>query len=177
MAEPSVSSPTKTKMDDLKSAVSVFLQTLGETQRDEWVGLASYSTTATVDKALTTDLAAIKKLVDKMKPSGWTDIGAGINAGRTVLAGGHDPAFSEKVMILMTDGNHNQATSPETAAQAAKNENIVIHTITFGADADQTRMKNIAAQTGGTFHHAPDGVTLQQVFRDLARSISTVLAQ
>jgi Ca-activated chloride channel homolog len=157
--------------------VGVFLTTVTDPSQQQLVGLASYSTTATLDQALTSNLATIQQKVNSLNAGGWTDIGAGINTGRTILAGGHNPQFCEKIMILMTDGIHNQPTSPEDAAQQARLSNIVIHTLTFGADADQARMKAIAATTGGTFHHAPDGATLSAAFADIAKTIRAALTQ
>jgi len=165
------------KMLDLKAAVGVFCRTLEENPEPTLLGLGSYSTTATLDQSLTTDLSLIERKVNRMVADGWTNIGAGINTGRTILAGGHDAGFAEKTMVLMTDGLHNQAVSPEAAARAAKQENIVIHTVTCGRDADVRRMRAIAELTGGTYYHAPDGATLRESFRAIARNLSTVLAQ
>jgi len=165
------------KIADLKIGVGIFLDAVNDPNHQPLVGLASYSTTATLDQHLTSDLNAVRKKANAMDANGWTNIGDGINTGRTILAGGHDAEFSEKIMVLMTDGIHNQPTSPEDAAQAAKQENIVIHTITFGADADQDRMRAIANTTGGTFHHAPDGATLQQAFFEIGMTIRTSLTQ
>jgi Ca-activated chloride channel family protein len=165
------------KIADLKSAVAVFLSTVADPNQTQLVGLGSYSTTATLDQPLTSNLSTIQTKVNSMVAAGWTDIGAGINTGRTILAGGHNRQFCEKIMILMTDGIHNQQTSPEGAAANAKLENIVIHTLTFGADADQARMRAIAATTGGTFHHAPDGATLSAAFQDIAKTIRSALIQ
>jgi Ca-activated chloride channel family protein len=165
------------KLKDLKSAVGVFISAISDPNQQPFVGLASYSTNATLDQQLTSNMSSIEEKSKAMVADGYTNIGAGINTGRTILAGGHDPQFTEKIMVLMTDGIHNQATSPETAAEQAKLSNIVIHTLTFGNDADQTRMRAIATTTGGTFHHAPDSDALNQAFADIARTIRTVLTQ
>ena len=165
------------KLADLKSGAVIFLNTLGTSSQPQLVGLASYSTDSTLDQSLTSDRALVQQKVNDMNADGWTNIGAGINTGRAILDGGRDPRFVEKVMVLMTDGIHNQATSPEDAAAAAKQSNMVIHTLTFGADADQDRMRAIADLTGGTFHHAPDADALMQAFEDIARTIRTSLTQ
>ena len=165
------------KLTDLKSGVSTFLDTIGGPNFLPLIGLATYSTNATLDQNLTSTLSTVQQKSDAMIADGYTNIGAGINIGRTILAGGRDSNYAEKVMILMTDGIHNQATSPEDAALIARQERIVIHTITFGTDADQDRMRAIAVTTGGTFHHAPDGATLQQAFREIATTIRTSLVQ
>jgi len=165
------------KLTDLKAGVGIFLDTFYNPSQPQLVGLSSYSTNATLDQDLTSDFAVVRQKANDMVADGWTNIGEGINFGRTILQGGRDPRFVEKTMVLMTDGIHNQATSPETAAAAAKANNMVIHTLTFGDDADLDRMRAIADLTGGTFHHAPDGDALMQAFEDIARTIRTSLTQ
>lgn len=172
------------KLTDLKSAVTAFLQVLADrNSTQEYVGLVTYSTTPTINQKLTSDLNLVKKQMSKITASGWTDIGGGIDTGRSVLGGGHNASLSVKAIVLMTDGvqivnnDPKAGTQPEAAAARARQQNILIHTITFGTDADKTRMQAVAQITGGTYHHAPDGATLRQVFRDLARTVSTALTQ
>ena len=165
------------KLTDLKAGVGIFLDTFNNPTQPQRVGLASYSTTSTLDQQLTTDFEVVRQKVNDMEADGMTNIGEGMFTGQTVLEGGRDPRFVEKTMVLMTDGIHNQATSPEAAAAAAKANNMVIHTLTFGEDADKDRMRAIADLTGGTYHHAPDGAALMQAFEDIALTIRTSLTQ
>ncbi len=46
----------------------------------------------------------------------------------------------ERSMIVMTDGLHNTGLEPEPIAINLAAQGIVIHTITFGSDADKPRM-------------------------------------
>lgn len=80
-------------------------------------------------------------------------------------------------MVLMTDGRHNTGTDPIDAARRAADEGVVVHTITFGGDADQSRMRQVAALTGGTFNHAPDGDALIDIYREIALTLLTQLTQ
>jgi Mg-chelatase subunit ChlD len=165
-----------TKIADLKEAVSIFLSALGETAQDESVGLASYSTAATRDHDLTQDLADIDAEMQQMTANGYTNIGGGIDVGRAILNDGRSTNFVEKTMILMTDGLHNTGTDPIAAAGRAELDGIVVHTITFGADADSVRMTDVARITGGTYNHAPDGEELKRIYREIALTLATQLS-
>jgi hypothetical protein len=52
---------------------------------------------------------------------------------------------------------------------------MVIHTITFGSDADKTLMKQVAQTTGGLHYHAPTGDDLINCYRLIALTLKTVL--
>jgi uncharacterized protein YegL len=166
-----------TKIEDLKSAVTVFLAALGETPQDEFVGLASYSTGATRDHDLTQDLGLIDNTMQDMLAAGFTNIGGGIDIGNSILSDGRDSNFVEKTIIVMTDGIHNTGTDPYAAAERCRNAGIVIHAITFGAGADQVRAQEVAELTGGTFHHAPTGDDLRDIYREIALTLETQLTE
>lgn len=163
------------KIADLKSAITIFLQTLSLTPQDEEVGLASYATTASINMPLTIDMSLVDAQMRALPARGTTNIGGGIDAGRDILNNGRGSQFVEKTMILMTDGRHNTGTAPEGAAVRAANDGITIHTITFGAGADQSRMRRIADRTGGLFNHAPNGERLREIYRDIALTVLTQL--
>jgi hypothetical protein len=112
----------------------------------------------------------------------WTDrartnIGGGIDMGRQILLADPGASMTEKVMIVLTDGHHNIGTDPLIAATRAAEDGITVHTVTFGWYADQTLMQIVANLAGGTTHHAPDGATLSEIFRDLAMIRKTILTQ
>jgi len=77
----------------------------------------------------------------------------------------------------MTDGLHNTGPEPEPVAIGLASQQIVIHTITFGSDADKVRMQKIAAIGKGRAFHAADGIELNNVFRELALTLSTVITE
>ncbi len=164
-----------TKIRDLKDAVTIFLNALGETPQDEEVGLASYSSDATLDHQLTEDLSLIDATMRGLNAQGMTNIGGGIDVGRAILNNGRNSQFVEKTMIVMTDGIHNTGTDPIGAADRTNRDGIVIHAITFGNNADQNRMRRVATITGGTYNHAPNGTALKRIYREIALTLQTQL--
>jgi hypothetical protein len=154
------------------------------------VGLVSFSTAATVDPAgLTSDYSRISQATANLQAAGVQFIGKGMNAGNNLLLGDPSRQFNQKFMVLAVDGYQfvdeegTQTADPETVAQQAAAQGIVIHTIGMGYNADETLLAQVAALTGGSFHAARDVTALPQVFQTVAnlilasRTTVTILTQ
>ncbi len=165
------------KFNDLRSAISIFTQILADSPVDERVGLASYSTTETEDVQLTEDLSLINAAMSAMPVDGFTNISGGIDAGGRVMFKGQQRDFVERTMIVLTDGLQNRGRPARLAAADVAARGTTIHAITFGADADQAAMRNVAAIGGGRFFHANNGSQLRQVFTDIALTLSTIITE
>lgn len=165
------------KFADLSSAITVFTQTLDGTPVEEEVGLSSYSNLATEDVELTSGYQAINDAMAAMPVSGTTNIGGGMFAADNIMQRGRDPEFVERTIIVMTDGVHNTGTDPVTAANQLAGDNVKIHAITFGAGADQNRMRTVAQIGGGIHIHAPTGQALIDAFREIALTFDTVMTE
>ena len=123
--------------------------------------------------------AAFKLNYLSMRWSEWTHIVDGIEEGTQILFGPGSRPLATPVLILMTDGNHNQSGTPTTAATTAMaaNPDLLIYTVTFGAGADQATMQSIATIGNGTHSHATDVTQLVNVFRDLAQNAGVTLIE
>jgi len=81
----------------------------------------------------------------------------------SVRAFEHSRAKS-KVMILLSDGEHNSGViSPKDALRLAKENNIKIYTIAIG-EADSALMEEIAKVSGGVYYSAISAKELQKVY-------------
>lgn len=165
------------KLLDLQSAVATFVSELNATSADEQLALASYSSTATLDSTLSTNYAPVLSDVQGFTASGMTAIGLALEAGIDGVMGTNRRSLSEPIIVLMTDGNHNTDVEPIVPARDAAARGITVHTITFGNDADITRMQDVAEETGGKHYHATTGSELTAVFRAIAKSLPTQLTQ
>lgn len=165
------------KFSDLRTAIDVFINTLNVTPVNEFVGLASYSDTATVDVLLTQNLSQVSNAFNTMPVDGFTSISRGMDAGEVVFRSGRSRNFVERTMIVMTDGNHNRGPEPSISATRIAADGVVVHTITFGSDADRPRMQEVARIGNGRSFHADNGLQLQQVYREIALSLSTMITQ
>jgi Ca-activated chloride channel homolog len=165
------------KFNELVSAVRVFSQILRDSPVEKRVGLASYSTTASEDVQLTDNLTLIDNTIARLPVAGFTNISGGIDAGGQIMARGRSRDFVERTMIVLTDGLQNlgRPASLATADQAALG--MTIHAITFGADADQSSMQEVARIGKGRFFHANNGAQLRQVFTEIAFTLSTIITE
>lgn len=169
---------TNDKIGDLKSAVNIFLGLMDNTPSDERISLTTYSTTGTKDVDITSNLAGVSRVVQAMPAQGFTAIGEGLEFGSDSLV--NDPLsrrFAEKTIILLTDGRENRGIDAIDVVPVAQGRNQKIFTITFGADADQNLMRQVADATGGFHQHADDGGDLEEAFRTIAETLSVVVVQ
>lgn len=93
-----------------------------------------------------------------------TSIGEGIAMGVRALGGSE---ATSKVIILLTDGEHNSGRiSPKAATALAVEHGIRIHTVGMGqkGEFDEAMLRQIAQQSGGNFYAAYDPETLEGVY-------------
>jgi Mg-chelatase subunit ChlD len=107
---------------------------------------------------------------------GSTGISAGIDQAMAIMAqSAQSRPYALKTIVLLTDGIHNYGRPPADAAVDAADANIVIHTITFSAGADQSQMQEVAEITAGRHFHAPNAADLEAIFREIAWTQPVIL--
>ena len=175
----------------LDSAVRVFTQILRQTNSEERVAIATYSSdvtgdpiialcqpprttlASTLDESLTSSMDTIDAELTSLTSSLWngnTNIEAGVRTGLQELRdNGRYTAL--KKMIVLTDG-HENVGDVSIAARECADEGVQIHAITFGDFADQDAMGEVARIGGGLFQHASDPDDLVKAFRKLAGEIA-----
>ena len=115
-------------------------------------------------QGLTSDKVALKAAIDRIDNSGGTDIGAGVSLGLQELAKSTDAARAQ-IMILLTDGVGSY--DPLLTVQAG-NAGVTIYTIALGTDTDESLLRTIATETGGTYTQVDDASDLPEVFREIS---------
>ena len=116
--------------------------------------------------------------MQELFPSGWTAIGDGLNVGVPTLLDSIARPFAAKTLLVMTDGVHNRGIDPETAAASIVGQyDVTIHAVTFGAGADQDKMKRVAEIGGGDYYHAATGEDLKRIFEEIANNLPTIVVQ
>ena len=170
--------PPRSRWLDLVNASDAFLKYLEESFVAENVALATYGDTATMDRAMTPTYTTIRQGIDgytKKYPSGATNISDGITKGATLLKNGR--AFASKVMVVMTDGIRTAGVDPVAGATTLGKEGVIIYTVTFSNEADQSTMQKVAAAGSGKHFHATTSASLQSAFETIARSIPTIITE
>lgn len=190
--------PTDSRWAVLADAVDLFLEEASKHSRPPQTGLVTWASNyqmpipprtqfeaATVDVPVPfgsladwqSNRAAIRTAVRRLgnQPMmGATNLSAGLDAAVADLTGPRAESHTEKVVILMTDGEWNEGRSPIAAARDAAAAEIVVHTVTM-LTAYQPDVEQVARITGGRHYTTNDAAQLQAAFEELARSLQVVL--
>ncbi|MFK7924390.1 MAG: VWA domain-containing protein [Bacteroidia bacterium] len=148
---------------------------------EDQIGVVLFAEKASAYAPLTMDHDLIQTMIEDIKtgiiqPQG-TAIGSAIAVGINRLRESETPT---KIMILLTDGANNQGRiDPITAAKLAKEYDIRIYSIGVGSSAnkvadrgtelDESTLRQIAIQTGGTYFRAQQAERLQEVFDEISQ--------
>lgn len=173
----------------LSVAVDRFTSALLTTPQSEHLALVSYGSNysscsytnyaATTNQVLSdeyADATSAMQSISNTKFNGMTDISAGILQGIDVLTSAQARPFAAKTMVLMSDGAYTKGVQPSLVAPQAADEDIVIHTITFG-EANPDEMQAIADATGGNHYIAPDAAALQDIFEEIALTLPVMFTE
>lgn len=153
---------------DAKQAAKSFLDNFNPDI--DKAGLVSFSTTATLDEGLTSNINQVKNEIDSLTAGGRTAIGDGIQTANNELInnGRSDVPWTQ---VLLTDGKNNEGIDPLTAASNAAANNIVIYTIGLGSNIDSDILQQIANMTGGKNYTAPTSDDLFQIYNEISAEI------
>ena len=150
----------ESKLNAAKKAVQTIVnsteQTAEKFSANYGMGVVKFSDYAENVTEIHVDYDYIRDCIDLLETYSMTNITDGINYGINQLESVNTP---NKIMILMTDGQHTEGDVSEVidAAKKAGEKDIKIYTIGFGyssADVDETTLKEVASITGGEYSFA-----------------------
>lgn len=161
-----------TRLEVTKEVVREFIRS----RENDRVGLVVFQQDALPLSPPSTDYAALDRMVAELDsgllPDG-TGIGVGLAAALNML---QESTAASRVVILLTDGEHNAPSiRPEAAAALAAALNVRVYTIGVVSDASITRAREIderllqaiATQTGGRYFVASDPTQLADVYAEI----------
>lgn len=182
----------------MRSAVNIFLDEAGQFQYPPRTALVTWSsamdlpyhpytsyTLVDTDHNLpaagsfvwSTNRAAIENVIATRSSraiGGGTTLSAGLDRAVSVLTGPNGRALSNKIIILLTDGQWNAGRDPVLAAQDAAAAGITVHCVSM-LTSTQSTLTQVASITGGQYYATQNAAQLQQAFRDLAKQLPIVL--
>lgn len=200
-----------TRMEAARAAAKAFVE---RQPPGVILGVVAFSDGGIAVQAPSRDQAAVLAAIDRLQPQRGTSLGQGILAAlhtidialnppptdyysnrsptpsptpapTPVPAGTHAPA----VIVLLTDGENNEAPDPLAAARAAADRGIRIDTVGIGSAAgadlvldgftvhtqlNQDLLDQVAATTGGVSYHAADAQDLHAVYDTLDTKLVAV---
>ena len=159
----------------LINAVNDFITEVESSSPNSAISLVTYSTAASTDLNLTTNLNTVRNRVNSLGANGFTNLRAGLQLGSNSLEGPNARPFAKRTIVVMTDGNFNVGGTPVPSANVAAGRGHTIHTVTFSSNADQDIMRQVANIGDGLHFHADDADDLSEAFREIARTLAVVL--
>lgn len=172
--------PDPSRWRDTVAGIQVFLDELNQTAQLEHVALVTYSTGASVELNPTTNYNSVMGrlgVYSNSFQSGHTNIGGGLRGASDALVNANSRPWAVKVIVLMTDGLENTGPDSINEARRLARDGIMIFTVTFAQEANQSRMQTVASVGGGKHYHATNAVSLSAVFRDIARQMPTLVTR
>jgi Ca-activated chloride channel family protein len=168
--------PGGKKVDRL-SAVKQVLDDFLSRRKGDRVGLIFFGNAAFVQAPFTEDLGVCRELLSEAQvgmAGPKTAVGDAIGLAIHVFEEGKT---SERVLIVLTDGNDTGSqVPPQEAARVARDRKIIVHTVAVGDPKaageealDEQALKDVAKVTGGSYAFAADRAALQKVYDDLDR--------
>jgi Ca-activated chloride channel family protein len=155
------------------------------------LGLISFAHDASVVVPPTLNRQQLARGVSSLHLANYTAIGEAIFGSLQAISvftqattprGGQAPAAR---IVLLSDGSNTVGRSVTSATQAARQAHVQVSTIAFGTQtgtvesngqtiavpADETTLRRIAAETGGSFHTAHSEQELRSVYKDIGSQI------
>jgi Ca-activated chloride channel family protein len=185
-----------TRLDAAREAAERFLDEIPDETR---VGLVTFSNSAQVVVAPTSDHDAVRAALGALAPDGGTAIGDAIAAAVDLKQQGTEGTLAAErtddgpplAVVLLSDGEPSPGTlDPVEAAQTASSAGVKVFTVALGTDAgtvtltdelgnpqtvpvppDRETLSQVAEITGGQFFDAPSQASVEQVYGELGSDI------
>jgi VWFA-related protein len=168
MQDPAERGSRETKILGLRRAASRFIDLMRPGARTT---LIPFNHVIETPKPFTTDKAALKARIGQLRPSGGTLLYDAIYEGLETLEA--ERPVGKKAVVVLTDGVDESPGSRHRVGeviQRARGIGIPLHMLGFGqpGDLDEKVMRQLARETGGTYHHASNGQNLFDIFENLS---------
>ena len=174
------------KMAGAKEAAHAFIDLMRPQDR---AALVVFDDTVTIWQEFTSDQSHLRQRIDAVAIGGCTawydgvwqtaDLMAGVGGRRNaiLLSDGIDCREGDFLQNLL--GGSGSQHSLNEAIQHAREADVVVHTIGLGRQAttevseegfDEEKLRRMAEETGGTYHHAPTASQLRALYESFAES-------
>ena len=151
------------KITGVKSAASEFID---KTRNNDEAAIVSFSSAASTNSNRTKTKAISKSAIAGLSANGMTNMTSALtNAEQELKVIGSD---RPKVIVFLSDGQHNVGPGPETKAAELKKAGYIIWTIGFGRGADEPLLRRMAS-SNADYSFAMNAADLNKRFDDLAK--------
>ena len=150
--------------------------------------IISFATHARQDQGWSNDFAFLEKQISFLSPAGYTNLAAALEKAALLLKSRRRQA--QGVVVILTDGWANRPLNQgaedlnfareqaRREAQTLTAEGNLLYSISLGRKkVDRQLLRQLAAEGGGEYFHAPDPQKLAAIYNDLALKVTRVAAQ
>jgi len=164
--------PDETRLEATRDVVREFIRT----RQDDRVGVVVFQQEALAISPPSLDYEALDSIIEGLESGLLTDgtgIGVGLGSALNML---QDSTAASRVVILLTDGEHNATSiTPEEAAELAVSLKIRVYTIGvvdqinpgINSGIDEELLRAIADRTEATYFEADSPQSLQDVYSEI----------
>ena len=143
-----------TELATLATAAKTFAAALAPATPGNHIGVVDFDSDATLESELTDVLASIDAAIDVLASGGSTDLAAGISlasAELTSVRDRDDLTVAPDFMLIMTDGEPDDAVAATAAADAAKLAGTVVYVVGIGDGVNDAFLEGIATSANHYF--------------------------
>jgi Ca-activated chloride channel family protein len=196
-----------TRMDAAKAAARAFVS---DQPSGVVIGVVAFSDAGLTVQLPTRDQTIVLAAIDRLAPTRGTSLGQGILASLTAIAEAESDTPAEyysnrspepspspapvapgshgsAVIVVLSDGENNEAPDPLAAAQAAADRGVRIVTVGIGSTAgttidldgfevhtqlDEATLQQVALITDGWYHGADEAAQLHAIYDDLEARVA-----
>ncbi len=151
-------------IEDARAASKALLGALRKGDRIAVVAFGSTTETLLPSTLIEdADVAQVRRSIDAMKAFGTTDMAGGLRAGMAQVSE-HLVADGVNRVILLGDGDPNEAPPVKAMARDAGSRGVSITALGLGPDYNETLMGEVAQLSGGRFHYVEDSTKVAGFF-------------
>lgn len=189
-----------TRLEAAKAAARAFVERQPSSVQ---IGVVTFSEGGFATQPPTSDQNAVLAAINRLSVQRGTSVGSGIQSALNVIAVTLNPplslstrnltpgptptpvprgTYTSAVIVMLTDGENNEAPDPLAAAQAAADRGVRIYTVGIGSPAgatlhldgftvqsrlDEGTLQQIAQITNGAYYNAEDEAELHAIYDHL----------
>lgn len=131
--------------------------------------LLPFSTVVETPGPFSANKTALREAVERLAPDGETALFDAAHAAVETLAAARP--IGKRAVVVLTDGIDNRSRHrPEEVIARARAEGSPLHLLGLGrpGELNEPLMRRMAAETGGSYHHARNEQALVDIFEELA---------
>ncbi len=151
-----------TPIQDLKSAVSMFLNNKTATEN---IGLITFDSYVSGCYGLDTSVEELNRVVNNIYAGGGTNIYDAVVAATSMVTGKKDAL---NVIIVLSDGQDGYYHSPDeiysTVVEPCLENNTLVYSLGLGSGVDSVYLDSYASPTGGSYLHIVNSATLSSFY-------------